>query len=237
MHKKPVFLLVLAVVAIFGPYQLKYYLGYASDLRSRPWAYSLDPGAKLLVGRWQGSFTDPAGIAKTLSLEIDLPLTEEERQKRATRRARRRIRAADKQVFDGTAVVVSRLGEERYTLYGSVDEADVHLVKMHSVPRTKPSASCPTRPSSRPPRAAGRATVLRSPSPSPASTSKASAKARARASWSTASWFGKTRPPTGGSQSSCPALLGDRVSSEARRAEKMGAQGGGRESSSDRNPG
>lgn len=131
MHKKPVFLLVLAVVAIFGLYQLKYYLGYASDLRSRPWAYSLEPGAKLLVGRWQGSFTDPAGIAKTLSLEIDLPVTEEERQKRATRRARRRVRAADKQAFDGTAVVVSRLGEERYTLYGSVDEADMHLVKMH----------------------------------------------------------------------------------------------------------
>lgn len=132
MHKKPIFLLLLILAALFGIYQLRYFLGYASDLRTRAWAYSRDEDAKLLVGKWRGSFTDPAGIEKTLAIEIDLPVSEAEREKRASKRSRgTRVRSQDKRFFDGRAVVNSRLGEERYELYGSVGKEDMHLLKMH----------------------------------------------------------------------------------------------------------
>lgn len=135
MKIKNLLLLLLLLAAVFGIYQLKYYLSYASDLRSRPWAYSSDPDAKLLVGKWHGSFTDPAGVAKKISLEIDLPVTEEERAQRASRvRRRQGLRSTSKKAFDGSAIVTSRLGEERYYVYGAVDENDMHQLSLHFSP-------------------------------------------------------------------------------------------------------
>ena len=131
MKNKALLLLLLIVAAIFGLYQLKYYLGYASDLWSRPWAYSRDPAAKLLVGKWQGSFTDPAGVVKQISLEIFLPVTEEERQRRASRvRGRKGIRHQNKRAFDGRASVTSKLGEERYEVFGAVEKSDMHRLSL-----------------------------------------------------------------------------------------------------------
>lgn len=135
MKIKNVLLLLLLVAAAFGIYRLKYSLSYASDLRSRPWAYSSDPDAKLLVGEWHGSFTDPAGVAKEISLEIDLPVTEEEREQRASRLRRRKgLRGESKEAFDGSAIVKSRLGEERYFVYGAVDKKDMHQLSLHFTP-------------------------------------------------------------------------------------------------------
>lgn len=135
MKIKNLLLLLLLVAAAFGIYWLKYSLSYASDLRSRPWAYSSDPDAKLLVGKWHGSFTDPAGVAKKISLEIDLPVTEEEREKRASRLRRRKgLRNESKEAFDGSAIVQSRLGEERYFVYGAVDKNDMHQLLLHFSP-------------------------------------------------------------------------------------------------------
>lgn len=127
MKPKKILPLLLLIAAIFGLYQLRYWLGYAADLWQRPWAYSADPGAKLLVGRWQGSFVDPAGVAKEISLEILVPVTEEERRQRASRRRRQR---QNKRELDGTAIVTSRLGEERYDLFGTVDKSDMHRLRL-----------------------------------------------------------------------------------------------------------
>lgn len=124
-------ILGLLLVALYGLYRFKYQLSYLADLRARPWAYSADPAAKLLVGRWQGAFVDPAGVAKRISLEILVPLTEEERERRASRRTRRKgVRHRDKRSFDGSAVVSSRLGEERYLVFGAVAEEDVHKLEL-----------------------------------------------------------------------------------------------------------
>jgi hypothetical protein len=135
MRNKALPLLLLILAALFGLYQLRYYLGYASDLWSRPWAYSRDPQAKLLVGQWQGGFTDPAGLEKRISLEIFLPVTEEERQRRASRvRGRKGIRHQNKQAFEGRAIVTSKLGEERYEVFGAVEKADVHRLSLRFAP-------------------------------------------------------------------------------------------------------
>jgi hypothetical protein len=134
MKNKAPLLLLLILAALFGLYYFKYYLGYAADLWSRPWAYSRDPAAKLLVGKWRGSFEDPTGVTKEISLEIFLPVTEEERQKRASRvRRRSGVRHRNKQAFDGRAIVESRLGEERYEVFGAVEKSDMHRLSLQFV--------------------------------------------------------------------------------------------------------
>jgi len=137
MKKKYILLLLLLLGAFFGLYQLKYWLGYASDLWTRPWAYSTDPQAKLLVGKWQARFVDPAGVEKQMALEILPPVSEEERRKRASdvrRKGQRRRNRESKQAFDGIAVVKSRLGEERYEIFGAVEKSDIHRLSLHFVP-------------------------------------------------------------------------------------------------------
>jgi len=124
-------LLVVVVLAAlsWGVYQCKYQYSYEADLTNRPWAYSRDESAKLLVGTWQGEFRDPDGVPKTLRLEILVPTTEAEREKKAGRRSRRRKglgSQTDQRRFDGTATVTSKLGKEEYEVWGSVGEADWH---------------------------------------------------------------------------------------------------------------
>lgn len=136
MKKNHLLLFVLLIAAVYGVYRFKYYLSYASDLAARPWAYSTDPQAKLLVGRWQGSFVDPAGVKKEVRLEILVPVSEEERQRRASRRrAPKGLSKQNRQAFDGQATVKSQLGEETYDLYGGVDQADMHQLSLHFTPQ------------------------------------------------------------------------------------------------------
>ena len=128
-------ILALLVLMSVGVYQCNYQLSLWADYRDRPWAYSRDKDAPLLVGTWQGSFTDPDGIAKTIEMEIYEPLTDKERRKKANRSHRRRTRGGlggrkEKRIFDGAATVTSKLGTERYVLSGSVKEDDHHQFKL-----------------------------------------------------------------------------------------------------------
>jgi hypothetical protein len=114
---------------------VKYYGSYFMDLYQRPWAYSRDANAPLLVGKWKGSFTDPDGVGKTLEVEIFVPLTDEERWEKASRRSRRGRSSSHKRSFDGTAWVKSRLGREEYEIYGAVEEENFHRLHFNFRPK------------------------------------------------------------------------------------------------------
>ncbi|MFN8358019.1 MAG: hypothetical protein U0Y10_26390 [Spirosomataceae bacterium] len=117
------------VLLSWGVYECKYYGSYWLDTYQRPWAYSTDPNTKLLVGEWQGIFKDPNGIQKKLILQIVEPLSEAEREQKASRRVRKRKGLGaheDKRAFDGFAHVTSKLGTEDYEIYGSVEQDDYH---------------------------------------------------------------------------------------------------------------
>jgi hypothetical protein len=126
-------LLLLFVLALlsWGMYECNYRISLWRDYQQRPWAYSKDKDAKLLVGKWQGQYKDPDGVVKAISLEIFEPLSDAERRKKAGNRHRRRARGGlgsrkDKRLFEGVATVTSSLGQEDYTLYGSVAAEDYH---------------------------------------------------------------------------------------------------------------
>lgn len=125
--------LLLFIVFLAGiswvMFECKYSFSYWMDVYQRPWAYSRDENAKLLVGHWEGSFSDPKGIKKNITLEIFTPLTDDERQEKAGRRTRNRRglgSTENKRAFDGQAIVTSQLGIERYEIYGSVEKDDFH---------------------------------------------------------------------------------------------------------------
>ncbi|MCY7353061.1 MAG: hypothetical protein LH606_20790 [Cytophagaceae bacterium] len=88
MKKAAKLLLILVALSAlsWGVYQCKYQYSYEADLADRPWAYTDEENAKLLVGTWQGQFRDPDGMAKTIRLRIVEPVTDEERAKKAARR-------------------------------------------------------------------------------------------------------------------------------------------------------
>jgi hypothetical protein len=137
MKRRSAFLLLLGLVALILIVPLlKYASSWSLDVRNRPWAYSDDPDAKLLVGTWNGTFTDPDGVRKTVTLEIDPPVSEEERKERANdyRRTKRKISRTDKEAFDGIATVESPLGREEYEIYGHVGKDDYHQIEFHFTP-------------------------------------------------------------------------------------------------------
>ncbi len=138
--KKGLLLLAILVLLSWGVYECKYYYSYWQDLRDRPWAYSEDKNTPLLVGQWQGTFKDPQGIEKTIKLTIEPPTTDEERERKASQRSRRRgYSRQNKQVFDGTATVMSRVGVEQYELNGAVEKEDFHQFhcRLHTQDGTK----------------------------------------------------------------------------------------------------
>lgn len=132
-----VWLVVLLLIGFsWGVYQFRYWLSQWSDYRERPWAYSRDEQAQLLTDHWEGQFTDPDGVVKTISLTIDPPVTEAERSSKATRRNRRGggLRHEDKRAFDGHALVKSKLGIERYEIYGHVLADDFYRLDINFRP-------------------------------------------------------------------------------------------------------
>jgi hypothetical protein len=124
-------LLILAVLSLIFT-AFSYYGSYFFDLYERPWAYSSDHAKPLLIGKWAGDFRDPNGVQKSLTVEILVPLTEEDRFAKAGRRHRRN--RSSKKAFDGFATVTSRLGKEEYELWGSVRERDGHTFRFQVRP-------------------------------------------------------------------------------------------------------
>lgn len=123
-------ILLIGIALSWGLYECKYYYSRWSDYRNSPWAYSRDENAKLLVGKWQGTFNDPDLVQKEIQLEIFVPLTDEERKTKAGKLWKRRSYSSRyKNSFDGHVVVTSRLGREEYEIYGAVEKDDFH--KLH----------------------------------------------------------------------------------------------------------
>ncbi|WP_420151839.1 hypothetical protein [Spirosoma sp.] len=125
-------LLILMGVS-WGVYECNYNLSYANDLKDRPWAYSRDETAQLLVGTWQGEFRDPNNVAKTIRLTIQPPMTDEERAQKASRRTRKRSglgTRTDKKRFAGFATVTSSRGKEDYQFSGHVLTEDGHQLNV-----------------------------------------------------------------------------------------------------------
>jgi hypothetical protein len=131
MKKAILFLGVLALLS-WGVYECKYYFSYWRDLQDKPWAYSNDKNAKLLVGKWKGSFIDPNGVNKSIEIEIVEPTTQEERERKASRKTKRS--RGNKQGFDGMAVATSKLGIENYEIYGAVEKEDFHQLHFNFRP-------------------------------------------------------------------------------------------------------
>ncbi|WP_428654976.1 hypothetical protein [Runella sp.] len=121
-------LLGLIVLSVVG-YGISHFVGGFLDRYQRPWAFSSDSNAPLLVGKWQGNFTDPDGVAKSIHLEIFVPQTTAERWTKSGRRKRGLYRT--RRNFDGAATVTSKLGTEHYSIWGSVDRNDDYLFNLH----------------------------------------------------------------------------------------------------------
>ncbi len=115
---------------------VKFVGGYWYDLYQSPWAYSRDAQKKLLVGKWEGSFVDPNGVKKHLTLIIAEPTTDDERWEKAFsfKKYRSSNSRNSKYFFDGTATVKSELGLEEYTVSGHVNEDDYHQFNLHFSP-------------------------------------------------------------------------------------------------------
>jgi hypothetical protein len=120
--------IVVLIALSWAVYECKYYYSYYTDLKNRPWAYSRDENASLLVCTWQGEFRDPDNVAKTIRLTIEPPVSDEERSNKAARRTRKRssFSRTDKKWFGGAATVTSVLGKEQYSLSGHVRTEDGH---------------------------------------------------------------------------------------------------------------
>jgi hypothetical protein len=141
ISQKPI--LVIGALVIFGfcIVLVKFYGGYWYDLYRSPWAYSKNPTEKLLIGTWQGDFTDPDGVKKHLIIKIVEPTTEDERWERAFtfKKHRRSGYKNYPNLFDGFANVKSKLGLEEYSISGHVENNDYHqfVVKFSPVDEKK----------------------------------------------------------------------------------------------------
>ncbi|TLV03862.1 hypothetical protein [Dyadobacter luticola] len=85
----------------------------------RPWAY----GKENLLGKWEGSFVDPNGVTKQLTMEIFEP--EEERWDASTYVPQD---YPESQEFKGTAQVKSKLGVENDHVRGLLGTKDGHQI-------------------------------------------------------------------------------------------------------------
>lgn len=136
MSRKVLLILLVVLVGVAGVYWLRMWWSWESDYRTRPWAYSRDAEAKLLVGMWTGSFRDPGGVEKRIEVTIDEPVSAEERERQTRRRHKQSVGSLrrNKQAFDGVATITSQLGREEYSLSGAVEQEDFHRMKFRLAP-------------------------------------------------------------------------------------------------------
>ncbi|MBK8558208.1 MAG: hypothetical protein IPL65_21855 [Lewinellaceae bacterium] len=105
-----------------------YFIDKKYDTFRRPWAYSDDPNKALLVGKWQGSVTDPDGIRHSVNLEIVEPVSDDERQQRFSQKRIKRDRSSAV-FFDGTATLEVNNRKTSCEIWGGLDAPDGH--RMH----------------------------------------------------------------------------------------------------------
>jgi hypothetical protein len=104
-----------------------YYWSLWSDTRARPWAYSFNDSKPLLVGQWQGTFVDSDAIRKTITVEIVVPKTEEERRRQTHARSRSNGwgNTPSPTAFKGSAKIVSAVETNNYGVTGELDDDSI----------------------------------------------------------------------------------------------------------------
>lgn len=125
-NKLKIFIVGFIVVVVLSRYGC-YIIDKKYDTYRRPWAYSDDPTKPLLVGKWEGSVMDPDGVRHGVEMEIVVPITEEERQKRFSNKRIKRDRSSPT-FFDGMAVLAVNGHRDSSELWGGLDEPDGHLI-------------------------------------------------------------------------------------------------------------
>lgn len=121
-------LIVGLIAAVFLGRYACFYIDKQYDTVRRPWAYSNEPNKPLLVGRWQGAVSDPDNIVHQVTLDIEEPLSDEDRQKRFSRKRLKRDRSS-RTFFDGVAVLESQGRRDTCEIWGGLDQPDGH--QMH----------------------------------------------------------------------------------------------------------
>ncbi len=120
--KIKVFIIGLVAVVVLGKVGC-FYFDKQYDNYRRPWAFSSDSTKPLLVGKWQGSCTDPDQVVHKVEMEIFSPTTDEERWKRVSSRNVKRDRSSTT-FFDGLAVLETQGKRDSCELWGGLDKAD-----------------------------------------------------------------------------------------------------------------
>ena len=102
-----------------------FYFDKQYDNYRRPWAFSSDSTKPLLVGKWQGSVTDPDNRIHEVEMEIFSPTTDEERWKWVSSTNVKRDRR-NTTFFDGRAVLEVNGHRDSCELWGGLEKADGH---------------------------------------------------------------------------------------------------------------
>ncbi len=124
--KLKVFIIGLIALVILSRYGC-YVFDKKYDTYRRPWAYSSDPDKPLLVGKWQGSVTDPDQLVHKVEMEIYVPMTDGERKGRLFQKRIKRDRSS-RTFFDGMAVLEVNGQRDSSELWGGLDKSDGHQI-------------------------------------------------------------------------------------------------------------
>lgn len=122
---------IFLIIGLIALVALSKYGCYAFDKKydtyRRPWAYSDNPDKPLLVGKWQGSVTDPDGRLHHVELEIVEPISDEERMKRLFRERPKQDRSSPT-FFEGMAILEANGHSDSCEIWGGLDEPDSHQI-------------------------------------------------------------------------------------------------------------
>jgi hypothetical protein len=109
-----------------------YYLSLWSDTRARPWAYSFSDSTPLLIGHWRGAFVDGDATRKTISIEIVVPKTPEERRRQTHSQSRGNGwgNTPSPTHFKGSAKIAGPTETNDYGLTGEFDDESFQSLTM-----------------------------------------------------------------------------------------------------------
>jgi hypothetical protein len=112
---------------------LTYRYDFWQDTKKRPWAYSFDPSASLLVGRWQGAFVDADGVGKKIELSVTLPKSEDERRQKLSseRHGRSSGGTVAPNAFRGEVVVTGPKEINQYSFRGEINATSPNEFTLH----------------------------------------------------------------------------------------------------------
>lgn len=129
-----VILLIIGLIALFILTRYGCYaIDETYDTFRRPWAYSDDPDKALLIGKWQGSVTNPDRVLHKVEMEIFVPRTDEERLGRLFQ-ARSTQDRSSPTFFDGMAIVEVNGRRDSCEIWGGLDEPDGHQIQFQFRP-------------------------------------------------------------------------------------------------------